>query len=240
MFTKLHLNLRRQSRKLLLLLAFCALCNVSMAQWAVGVRGGVASTSITRSHADRIDEVYKPRLGFDLGVNARYTVNSWFAVRADLALMQRNHRLQRQLNYISPVRTDHVNSYLVLPVMADFSFGGTQLRGHLYTGAFCGYWLSQCVKGTTYYMTDYEVFFNPLDEKRAFTSEDRRFDAGLACGLGLSYSLTECLYLNLDALYYYDLLSHHKGYPHLEDYRYLNTASLTLGVTYTFKTHQEQ
>ena len=31
-----------------------------------------------------------------------------------------------------------------------------------------------------------------------------------------------------------------KGYPHLEDYRYLNTASLTFGVTYKFKTHQEQ
>ena len=209
MSTQIRLNHCRQGRKLLLLLAFCALCNISMAQWTVGVRGGVASTSITRSHTDRIDEVYKSRLGFDMGVNARYTVNSWLAVRADLALMQRNHRLQRQLNYISSVYTDHINTYLMLPVMADFSFGGTQLRGHLYTGAFCGYWLSQHVKGMTYFMTDYEVFFNPQDEKRAFTTEDRRFDAGLACGL-------------------------------LEDYRYLNTASLTLGVTYKFKTHQEQ
>ena len=240
MSTQIRLNHCRQGRKLLLLLAFCALCNISMAQWTVGVRGGVASTSINRSHTDRIDEVYKSRLGFDIGVNARYTVNSWLAVRADLALMQRNHLLQRQLNYISPVYTDHINTYLMLPVMADFSFGGTQLRGHLYTGAFCGYWLSQHVKGMTYFMTDYEVFFNPQDEKRAFTTEDRRFNAGLACGLGLSYGLTGCLDLNLDALYYYDLLSHHKGYPHLEDYRYLNTASLTFGVTYKFKTHQEQ
>ena len=93
MSTQIRLNHSRQGRKLLLLLAFCALCNISMAQWAVGVRGGVASTSITRSHTDRIDEVYKSRLGFDIGVNARYTVNSWLAVRADLALMQRNHLL---------------------------------------------------------------------------------------------------------------------------------------------------
>lgn len=226
-------------KRTLIFVSLCLLQYAAVAQWAVGLRGGVSSTSITRSQAGRIDETYSSRCGFDLGVNCSYAVAPWLSVRADLAAMQRNHRLQRHLNYLAPVFTDHRNTYLLLPLMADFSFGGTRLRGHLLLGGYAGYWLSHRVKGTTYVMTDYDVFFNPFDEKRAFTSEDRRFNAGLLGGLALSYPLGGQIDLNLDAILYYDLVSHHKGYPQLQDYRYLNTASLTLGVTYRIPQTQQ-
>lgn len=219
-------------KRILLLLTFCFLQSIAMAQWAVGVHGGVNSTSISRSHADRIDETYGNLLGYDFGINGKYAINNWLAIRADLSLMQRNHRLQRHLNYISPVYTDHLNTYVTLPVMADFSFGGQKLRGHLLLGGFCGYWISQRVKGITYGMTDYAVFFNDFDEQRLFTREDRRFNAGLTTGVALSYSLNEYIDFNLDALLYYDLVSHHIGYANLQDYRYLNTCSVTFGISY--------
>ena len=219
-------------KRLILLFSFCLLQGVAMAQWSVGIRGGVNSTSIDRSHFDRIDETYESLIGYNLGLYGRYTINPWLAVRADLNLMQRSHRLQRHLNYLSPVYTDHINTYLLLPIMADFSFGGSRLRGHLLLGGFVGYWLEQRVKGVTYGMTDYEVFFNDFDEHRTFTAEHNRFNAGLAGGIGLSYSVTDHIDLNLDALLYYDLLSHHNGYANLQDYRYLNTGSLTIGISY--------
>ena len=219
-------------KRILLLLTLCFLQSIAMAQWAVGVHGGVNSTSISRSHADRIDETYGDLLGYDFGINGKYAINNWLAIRADLSLMQRNHRLQRHLNYISPVYTDHLNTYVSLPVMADFSFGGQKLRGHLLLGGFCGYWISQRVKGITYGMTDYAVFFNDFDEQRLFTREDRRFNAGLTIGVALSYSLNEYIDFNLDALLYYDLVSHHIGYANLQDYRYLNTCSVTFGISY--------
>ena len=87
-------------------------------------------------------------------------------------------------------------------------------------------------------MTDYYVYFDDFKEKREFNSEDQRLIAGAVGGLGLSYALfgtneTE-MSISLDALYYYDFVSHHKGYAHLNDPRYLNTLSLTLGILYSF------
>ena len=227
-------------KRILILLFLCLLQQMAVAQWSVGVRGGANSTSISRSHADRVDETYSSLCGYDFGIDGRYSINPWFSVRADLSLMQRNHRLQRNLNYISPVYTNHHNTYLTLPVMADFSFGGSKLKGHLLLGGYCGYWMGQRVSGTTYVMSDYYVFFVDFNERRDFTREDRRFDAGLSGGVALSYALPNNIVLSLDALYYYDLLSHHKGYPNLQDYRYLNSLSVTFGISYQFTQKEQQ
>lgn len=201
------------------------------AQWAVGLRSGWTSTTISRYDAGRMDESYSPLGGFEAGIQGRYIVNPWLAIRANVSLMQRSHRMDRNLNYLDPVYTEHRNAYLMLPVMADFSFGGTRLRGHMLAGAYAGYWLQDHRKGTTYWMTDYYVFFEPFDEQREFTDSDNRLNAGLSLGAGLSYSLGRWE-LGLEALYLYDLSSHHLGYANLADPRYLNTLSLNLNIIY--------
>lgn len=201
------------------------------AQWAVGLRSGWTSTTISRYDASRMDESYSPLGGFEAGIQGRYIVNPWLAIRANVSLMQRSHRMNRNLDYLDPVYTEHRNAYLMLPVMADFSFGGTRLRGHMLAGAYAGYWLQDHRKGTTYWMTDYYVFFEPFDEQREFTDSDNRLNAGLSLGVGLSYSLGRWE-LGLEALYLYDLSSHHLGYANLADPRYLNTLSLNLNIIY--------
>ena len=204
------------------------------AQWAVGMRGGWNSTTISRTNANRIDETYSAQSGLELGVQGRYTITPWLAVRANVSYMQRNHRMDRNLNYLDQVYTIHTNSYLMLPVEADFSFGGERLRGHLLTGGYGGYWLNERLKGTTYWMTDYYVFFNDFDEKREFKDDDRRFCAGLTAGVAISYAFNQHWELCADALYYYDLTSHHRIYEHLADPRYLNTISLNINFLYKF------
>ncbi|MBR4198943.1 MAG: PorT family protein [Bacteroidales bacterium] len=204
------------------------------AQWAVGVRGGWTSTTITRSNAGRIDETYSAQNGLEFGVMGRYAFNPWLAVRANLSFMQRSHRMDRNLNYIDPVYTVYSNSYLMLPVEADFSFGGQRLRGHLLAGGYGGYWLARRSSGTTYWMTDYYVYFDDFYWEHGFSDSDIRFCAGLVAGAALSYSIDLHWQLSLDALYYYDLTSHHRGYEHLADPRYLNTIALNLSVLYNF------
>ena len=226
--------------KQLLLITSFLLCNgIAIAQWSVGTHGGVSLTSIDRSQAGRIDETYNPLVGYDFGITGGYAFNSWFAIRADMGIMQRNHRMQRHLNYLSPVYTDHLNTYLTLPLMADFSFGGSRLRGHLLLGAFVGYWMAQRVRGVTYGMTDYEVFFNEFDTSKDFSSSDRRLDVGLMGGTALSYHLNSSFSISLNALFYYDLVSHHIGYAALQDYRYLNTAAITIGLSYHLTPKQQ-
>ena len=204
------------------------------AQWSLGIKGGWDYSSITRSNAGRIDESYSGLSGFEAGLQARYGFTNWFALRADLGVMSRSHRMDRNLNYLDSVFTEYHNLYLTLPLMADFSFGGEHLRGHAYLGGYVGYWLQERIKGKTYWMTDYYVYFNDFDEKHEFTQEDARFCAGVMGGLGLSYQFNEHWSINLDALYYYDLTSYRRSSAPLRDPRYLNTLSVTLGASYIF------
>ena len=70
----------------------------------------------------------------------------------------------------------------MLPMMADFSFGGRKLRGHAYAGGFGSYWMEAWMEGKTYWMTDYYVYFDDFSEKREFNREDQRFIAGAVGG----------------------------------------------------------
>ena len=212
----------------------CLTAMTASAQWSLGVKGGWDYTSIKRSNAGRIDETYSPLSGFDVGIQARYGFTDWFALRADFSVMRRSHRMDRNLNYLDSVYTEHHNLYLTLPVLADFSFGGEHFRGHAMLGGYIGYWLQERREGITYWMTDYCYYFDKFNERCDFTSEDARFCAGLVGGLGLSYTINDHWGINLDALYYYDLTSHHRSSPHLRDPRYLSTLSVTFGVSYIF------
>ncbi len=236
----LYYKKKYNMKRFALITLLCMLQGVALAQWSVGVHGGLTLTGVERSQAGRIDETYENLKGFDAGIDGNYAFNSWFSLRAQLDVMQRNHRMQRHLNYIHPVHTDHVNTYLTLPLMADFSFGNQRLRGHLLLGGYGAYWLNHRIKGTTYGMTDYEVFFNQFDEKSPFSSSDRRVDFGTVAGVGLSYGITDYIDLSLNAMYYYSLLSYYKGYPALKDYRYLNTASFTFGISYKIPQSEQQ
>lgn len=207
--------------------------NTASAQWQIGAKTGADVTTITRSQAGRVDEEYSSQSGYDFGISGRYQFNDWFAVRADLELLQRNHRMDRNLNYLEPVYTKHTNTYLQLPVMADFSFGGKKLRGHLYAGGYVGSWLTVKTSGVSYWMTDFNINFTDFDESYNFTDEDRRFNAGLTGGVGISYDINKKWRIEADAIYDYDLVSHHKS-TIVKDPRYLNTLAFTLGCYYSF------
>lgn len=227
------INMNKDTIKYVIAFVLLAICGKADAQWSLGLRTGCSSTTISRYDAGRMDESYSALTGISIGLQGRYTVNPWLAVRANPSFMQRSHRMDRNLNYLDPVYTEHINNYLMLPLLADLSFGGERLRGHMLAGAYAGYWLSERRRGVTYWMTDYYVYFEDFDERRDFTESDLRFNAGMAIGASLSYSIANSLDLYFDAIYYYDLTSHHKGYAHLADPRYLNTLELAVGINYS-------
>ena len=77
-----------------MLLSLMVLATVEVsAQWAVGVRCGWTSTTITRSNANRIDETYSAQNGLEFGVMGRYAFNPWLAVRANFSFMQPSTRI---------------------------------------------------------------------------------------------------------------------------------------------------
>lgn len=112
----------------------------------------------------------------------------WLAIRADLDFMSRSYKMDRNLHHIDRVYTKYSNDYLTLPVMADFSFGGKRLRGHAYGGVYGAFWMKARTEGTTFWMTDYYIYFDDFNESRPFNSEDRRLTAGGVGGLRVSYA----------------------------------------------------
>ena len=242
MHHQIYFNMKKNYLKIIAVVLLCWTAVEANAQmnskWTIGVKGGWNWTNIDRSNMGRIDETYSPLGNYDGSLQARYQLTDWLAVRADLGIISRSFRMDRNLHYLDPVYTKYTNDYLMLPLMADFSFGGKKLRGHAFCGGFGSYWLSAHLEGKTYWMTDYYVYFDDFKEVREFNSEDQRFIAGAVGGLGLSYAFfgsnEASPAISLDALYYYDLVSHHKGYAHLSDPRYLNTLSITLGISCSF------
>lgn len=234
--------MKKNRIKTFVLVMLCCTTTAALAQtgprWTVGVKGGITRTAIDQSNLGRTDETYSACNSWDFGIQAKYAFTDWFAIRADFGAMNRSYRMDRNLHYLDPVFTEHRNNYLMLPVMADFSFGGTTLRGHAYCGGYGAYWTNAHVEGKTYWMTDYYLYFNDFNENRSFNSEDQRLIAGAVGGLGLSYAFLSMpgmnMALSVDALYYYDLVSHHKGYANLSDPRYLNTLSITMGILVSF------
>ena len=160
-------------------------------RWTIGMKGGWSYTSIDRSNMGRVDETYSPLSGSCAGIQARYSFLDWLAIRADLEFMSRSYEMKRNLHYIDQVHTKYSNVYLMLPVMADFSFGGKKLRGHAYGGVYGAFWMKARTEGTTFWMTDYYVYFDDFKESRQFNSEDQRLTAGGVGGLGLSYAFPD-------------------------------------------------
>ena len=220
--------------KAFVLVLLCWTAVTANAQWAVGIKDGWIRTSADRTNLGRIDESYSPLSGYDIGIQAHYSFVDWMAIRIGVDYMRRSHRMDRNLFIASGAFTEYRKDYLMLPVMADFSFGGNTLRGHLLCGGYGGYWLKTNVNGKSMSTTILDNFFHEFDESRPFTSEDQRFTSGLVGGAGLTVEASNHIGINIDALYYYDLVSYNKGYAHLSDPRYLSTFSLSLGVYYKF------
>ncbi len=215
--------------KLFILVFFIALATNVNAQLGIGLKGGLDVNSVTRSNAGRVDETYHAKNGLDLGLVLRYQVNEWFAMRANVEMLSRSHTMKRNLNAVKGIYTDYNNQYLTVPVMADFTFGGTKVRGHFIMGGYVSYWMKANVSGNTFDLNGNTIQF---DEKMEFNEYHNRFVAGIVAGPGLSCELSDKVSLELDALLYYDLMSYMKISKVSADPRYNNTGSLTLGVIY--------
>ena len=215
--------------KLFILMLFIALVTDVNAQLGIGLKGGLDFNSVTRSNSGRIDETYHSKNGLDYGLVLSYQINEWFAMRANVEMLSRSHTMKRNLNAVKGIYTDYNNQYLTVPVMADFTFGGTKVRGHFIMGGYVSYWMSANVSGNTFDIYDDII---PFDEKMEFNEYHNRVVAGVVAGPGLSCDLSDNITLELDALLYYDLMSYMKISKVSPDPRYNNTASLTLGVIY--------
>ena len=217
-------------RKLIVVAGALMLTMAAHAQWRVGATVGATSNHYRMDRQYMSDYRYNDRWGLTVGLTGQYDFNEWLGVRADLNWTQKNYRALRDR-----VTTDYnyTNNYLLLPVMASFSFGGQKLRGFCNLGVYGGYWLSGNYSGTENNIIAQATY--SVEGHYDFNSDrDQRWDCGLVGGVGVEYRFAPHWGAQVEARYYYSTTSVQKQYMRVKDYRYHSTLGLQAGVSYFF------
>ena len=209
------------------------------AQVYVGIEAGANRNYLVTNTSDKPFFDYQPSNGFSVGVPIRYAFPklSWFGgIQAVPSLVQKNYRIQRT-GYYEPMYQQTTNTYLELPVMAQFRFGGhinkTQsLYGMLNLGGYGGYWIMGDVEGRALSPMD-PVNYQSYDEKYAFSTEkDRRFELGGLAGIGIQYMPNKKYVFSVEGRYTPSFTDQQKAYSENQVPRYNDTYSLMVGVQY--------
>lgn len=215
-----------------LLLAFALMITLfANAQWRVGVTAGADYNVFSIDKQYMTDVLFDGRWGVTYGVTGQYNFTDWFGVRADFNLTQKNYRMHRA--NIEEVDLKYRNTYLQLPVMASFSFGGKKLRGFCNLGVYGGYWVHSYRSGED--MNSFTGQSFDIKGKVEFDSDrDKRWDCGLVGGVGMEYRFDRHWAAQVEVRHYYSTTSTTKQYMRNKDYRYHSTTAIQLGASYIF------
>jgi hypothetical protein len=206
-----------------------------MPHWHIGISGGYANNALYTSTAGRALTEYENGHGFGLAIPLRYQANRWFAVQGELQYIRKNYTWRRTGQY-DRVYSTVTNSFLEIPLMANFSLGGERLRAFANVGGYAGVWIDSRRKGTQIENTQdpftNAVFYYDYDERVEFDKRrDALFEAGLLAGLGLQYSFKPCV-LFLEGRYYYGLTDLQQDYGYNMVPRMNDTFTLARGVLF--------
>lgn len=219
--------------RIILLALASALCLTVQAQWRVGASGGGDYNWFAINKQYQANYHYDGAWGWNAAVFGQYNFMDWLGLRFELEASQKNHRFYRDGSYAA---TNYINrnTYMQLPVMAQFSFGGRKVRGFAHVGVYAGYWMAGRQKGD-YYDTFADKACR-IDQAYLFQSEkDQRWDFGLAGGLGIEYRFVEHWAVHAEARCYYSFISTVKPYmQYVKDNRYNTTLGIQAGFCYIF------
>lgn len=204
----------------------------AQAQWRIGASGGATYNWYCIDTHYQNDFHYDGAWGWNAAVFGQYNFKDWLGLRAEIEASERNYRFRRSGIYAGTNYIVH-NTYVQLPVMAQFSFGGQKVRGFVNAGVYAGYWAAGQYKGTLY---------DPMLEKTSSVNapyifqdkKDQRGDFGLAGGLGIEYRFLEHWALHAEGRCYYSFISTTKQYMEVKDYRFNTTIGMNLGFAYIF------
>lgn len=197
--------------------------------WYVGLLLGGASNNLDVRSARWSGTWYGGR-GIDLNARVGYQFNQWFGIRTGLSWLSKSYATYLNVKYLDledKYYTTHNNMYLQLPILADLSVGGEDVRINFTFGGYCGYWLTQWRHGYVYVADDPRPFTG--DAYSFVEGSDNRFDAGMAGGLGLSFRVSPAWQLHFEGTYYHGLISTAKDYE-----TYNRTWVFDMGLTYHF------
>jgi hypothetical protein len=208
-------------------------------RWHIGLSGGYANNALHSSTVGRALTEYDRGHGFELGIPLRYQASPWFAVQTELRYIQKNYAWRRTGQF-DKVHSTVTNSFIELPLMANFSLGGERLRVFANAGGYAGVWIDSRRKGTQIENTQdpfndsVDYYYYDYDERVEFDKRrDALFEAGLLAGLGLQYAFKPWV-LFIEGRYYYGLTDLQQDYGYNMVPRMNDTFTVTMGALFNY------
>lgn len=212
---------------------------LAMAQWKVGIEGGLVRNTLLVSKCYDYDRHYTGGTNGIVGIPVRYDFRDWFGLQADVTYLAKDYTMYRNDIYEGN-QYNYTNSYINIPIFARFSFGGTKLRGYVLAGGFVGAWISSEVVGNQmrYFMTEgYPYSDYHFDETVPFDSRrDNRFDAGLSGAIGIEYQFAKRFSVFAEGRYLYSLTDMQKDYMRRRPSKHNSAFAFQIGFMYTITT----
>lgn len=217
---------------IVLLTVFVFQASPASAQWRIGVSGGADYNWYSIKTNYQTDYRYDGAWGWNAAIFTQYDFLPWVGLRAEIEASEINYRFYRTGYFTSTNYITH-NTYLKLPVMTQFRFGGEKVHGFLNAGVYAGCWLAGRQKGTITDPRNGRVI--TINEPYVFNKEkDQRADFGLAGGVGIEYLPAEHWAIHIEGRCYYSFISQTKPYMIVRDNRYNTTLTIQAGVSYIF------
>lgn len=95
---------------------------LAMAQWKVGIEGGVVRNTLLASKCYDYDRHYTGGTNGIIGIPVRYDFRDWFGIQAEVSYLAKDYSMYRseifEGNYYN-----YTNSYLNIPIYARFVSG---------------------------------------------------------------------------------------------------------------------
>jgi hypothetical protein len=191
----------------ILLLAFFAIANLSMAQVSLIPKAGVTIANVALDDDNFHSDNKKNMIGFTggLGINFALTEDEFLSLQPEILYVQKGFAAEQ--NGLTDYEYTYKLDYLEVPVLLKIGFGGEVVRGYVNLGPSVGYLLSGNVKGEGDFA---EIISEDVDEKIEFTDSEtddptklhaNRIEFGANFGAGLGVSLGGRSLLFVDARY---------------------------------------
>ena len=231
-------------RKIIAFLFKAVLSTSLQAQIAIGLSAGITNNYIKTNINSLSYTKNQSENGLIIGVPIQYTINTSFFFKTSFIFLQKNYAYIRTSSYTG-IYTKFNNTYVQLPVMAGWVYGHKKIKGEVLAGAYGAYWLQARIKGkipNIYSVTDSinsngqttETFgLSSFNKKYSFDAhKDKRFEFGLAAGLGCSYAINAGNYLTIEANYFHSLTDQQKNYMVTQQQRFNQTLTVCVGYRY--------
>jgi len=201
------------------------------AQFKVGLLTGITSNTLDTSTKNRPFGKYESRSGFTAAIPLQYHFNDWFALGADLSYIEKNYSWSRT-GFYEGIGQTTTNSYIQLPLMTRFSFGGERLRGFTNLGGYVGYWINSNIQGVALDMMNNSNPEYEYNEKYTFDKRrDNRVELGLLASIGIEYIWNRYSFF-LEARYYHGMTDLQKNYMINQIPRYNKTVAVQVGCMF--------